>query len=89
MNDDASGDPPRGAAPPPQPEPLRWPCPACGTTHPLDTDTLDFTFVETWEPSLVVIDIYHALLRCPCGATHRIELHRGDGLGPFATFVLP
>lgn len=63
-------------------------CPRCDGTHVIDLAPLDFNFVATAEPSLIVIEIYGAMTIVPCEPSFELEVHLetflypGDGSAP-------
>lgn len=56
-------------------------CAACAEPVWIDAGPLEFTFVDTWEPSLIVTEIYAATARCVCGEAHHVERHLTNGYG--------
>lgn len=62
------------------PSPFALRC-ACGEPVWIDSNALEFTFVGTWEPSLIVVEVYVAQVTCPCGVQHHVERHKTDGWG--------
>jgi len=54
-------------------------CESCSATTTIDVRDLALSWLETWEPSLIVDEIYGATTQCACGAAWELRLHLIDG----------
>lgn len=55
-------------------------CDADATLNVQELRDLPFTLLDSWEPGLIVDDLYEATTVCPCGAEWHLRLRLIDGM---------